>query len=234
MLRVRRCTSGTGVDGERQVTRSVALHAVRGAPTVDHRSRPDAITVVLAGRPGSGKGTQAERVVSQMGLVHVSTGDLVRDEVRRATPLGRALHETMTAGRLVDDETMLEVLGRALDEIGPRRGVLLDGYPRTVTQAAALDARRRIDLVLELDVPARRIIERLRERGRDDDRIAAIHARLHVYDVETRPMLRAFDARGALVTIAGDRPPELVAADILGTLAAWRTRHHAARAAGHS
>jgi adenylate kinase len=209
------------------VTQSVAFQRVGAAGGVAHSSRRDGITVVLAGRPGAGKGTQAERVASQMGLVHVSTGDLVRDEVRRATPLGRDLHATVTSGHLADDAAILELLGRALDDIGPRRGVLLDGYPRTVTQAAALETRRPIDLVLELDVPARRIIERLRARGRDDDTVSAIHARLHVYDVETRPMLRAFDARGALVTISGDRAPEIVAADLLGTLTTWRARRRA-------
>lgn len=207
------------------MTQSVAFRevgaAIGAARDAAHSSRRHGITVVLAGRPGAGKGTQAERVASQMGLVHVSTGDLVRDEVARGTTLGRALHAAVTAGRLVDDRTMLDVLARALDDIGPRRGVLLDGYPRTVAQATALDALRPIDLVLELDVPARRIIERLRARARDDDTVAAIDARLHVYDVETRPMLRVFDARGALVTVSGDRAPELVAADIVRTLAAW-------------
>jgi adenylate kinase len=216
------------------VARSGALHEVGAASSATHSSRRDGITIVLAGRPGAGKGTQAERGASQMGLVHVSAGDLVRDEVRRGTPLGRELHATTTAGRLVDDATMLDLLRRALDEIGPQRGVLLDGYPRTVAQAAALGTRRPIDLVLELDVPARRIIDRLRARGRDDDTVAAIQARLHVYDIETRPMLRAFDARGALVTISGDRPPELVAAEILGTLAAWRARRRAVGGADRS
>jgi adenylate kinase len=213
------------------VTQSVALRevgaAIGAARGAAHSSHRDGITVVLAGRPGAGKGTQAERVASQMGLVHLSTGDLVRDEVALGTTLGRALHAAVTDGRLVDDRTMLDLLARKLDDIGPRRGVLLDGYPRTVAQAAALDALRPIDLVLELDVPARRIIERLRARARDDDTAAAIDARLHVYDVETRPMLRVFDARGALVTVSGDRAPELVAADILGTLAAWRSSHRA-------
>jgi len=210
------------------VTRSLALHeigaAIGAARGAAHASR-DGITVVLAGRPGAGKGTQAERVASQVGLVHVSTGDLVRDEVARETTLGRALHAALTSGRLVDDRTMLDLLARALDDIGPGRGVLLDGYPRTVAQAAALDALRPIDLVLELDVPARRIIERLRARSRDDDTVSAIDARLQVYDAETRPMLRVFDARGALVTISGDRAPEEVAAEILGTLAEWRSSH---------
>jgi adenylate kinase len=205
------------------VTQSAALH-VGAASSATHSSGRDGLTIVLAGRPGAGKGTQAERVALQMGLIHVSAGDLVRDEVRRATPLGRELYATTTAGRLVDDATMLDLLRRALDDVGPRRGVLLDGYPRTVAQATALETRRPIDLVLELDVPARRIIDRLRGRGRDDDTVSAIQARLRVYDTETRPMLRAFDARGALVTISGDRPPELVAADILGALAAWRAR----------
>jgi adenylate kinase len=192
------------------------------------------MTVVLAGRPGAGKGTQAERVASQMGLVHVSTGDLVREEVARRTTLGRTLDATIAAGRLVDDRTMVDLLGRALDDIGPRRGVLLDGYPRTVAQAAALEMRRPIDLVVELDVPARRIIERLRARARDDDTVDAIHARLHVYDVDTRPMLRTFDARGALVTMSGDRAPELVAADIIGALAVWQAARAATAGADRS
>ena len=210
------------------MTQSVALREIVAARHAARAPLHDEITVVLAGRPGAGKGTQAELVASQMGLVHVSTGDLVRDEVARETTLGRALHSTLTAGRLVDDQTMLDLLARALDDIGPRRGALLDGYPRTVSQSTALDTLRPIDLVLELDVPARRIIERLRARGRDDDTVAAIDARLHVYDVETRPMLRVFDARGALVTISGDRAPELITADILGRLATWRYAHRGA------
>lgn len=190
--------------------------------THDARPARDSTTVVIAGRPGAGKGTQAEMLASRFGFAHVSTGDLVRDATSRSTQLRAELESTMAAGGLVPDRTILELLVDELAQLWPTRGVLLDGFPRTLAQARAFETLRSVDLVIELDVPARRIIERLRARGRSDDTIAAIEARLHVYERETRPMLHAFDARGALLTIDGDRAPELVTADLFEAMAVHR------------
>jgi adenylate kinase len=208
-----------------------ALHAATPGPSNDaplsggaRRASTRASTVVLAGRPGSGKGTQASAVARELGFAHVATGDLVRMAATVGSREGSEFAALLDEGRLVPDDAILGLLATELDRIWPKRGVVLDGFPRTVAQARALDRLRPPDLVVELDVPARRIIERLVGRGRHDDSAAAIRARLHVYESETRPMLRWYDARGALATVDGDRPLELVTTDVLAVITQSRSR----------
>ena len=204
-----------------------ALHTATPRTSTDaHLSsgRRRASTVVLAGRPGSGKGTQASAVARQLGFAHVATGDLVRMAATVGSREGSEIASLLDEGRLVPDDAILGLLAAELDRIWPNRGVVLDGFPRTVAQARALDRLRPPDLVIELDVPARRIIERLEGRGRHDDSGDAIQARLHVYESETRPMLRWYNARGALVTVDGDRPLELVTTDVLAAITRSQSR----------
>jgi adenylate kinase len=179
------------------------------------------ITVVLAGRPGSGKGTQAQRIASRLGLTHLSTGDVVRNALADACNDRADLRACVEAGRLVDDATMVELLQEALD-VCSRRGVVLDGFPRTLPQAVLLLADRRVDLVVELEVPALRVAERLAGRRRDDDAPAVVERRLHEYERSTRPMLHWLDSRVRRITIDGDRPPELVEASLMEAILATR------------
>lgn len=181
--------------------------------------------IVLAGRPGAGKGTQAAAAVTQFGLTHVSTGELVRSAITSGTALGAEVAALSRSGALVPDDIMLAMLERALQAIAPSSAVLFDGFPRTLAQADALRALHPIDLAVELVVPARRVVERLGARRRVDDSDSAIAARLSIYERETRPMLRQFDAHGVLVTVDGDQLPELVTANLCHVLSQVAAGH---------
>ncbi len=165
-------------------------------------------TVVLAGRPGSGKGTQGERIASTLGYAHLSTGDLVRRAMDVDDPLGM-LTSTVGMGGFVDDDTVFELLRAQLGRCAGM-GVMIDGFPRTKAQAQLLLDERPVDLVLQLEVSARRVTERLLQRHRSDDGMAAVQHRLHQYEELTRPMLRWLARSVPRVVIDGDRPPEVV------------------------
>jgi adenylate kinase len=127
------------------------------------------LNVVLLGAPGAGKGTQAERIVAEFGLPHVSTGEILRAAVAAGTPLGAEAQHYMQAGKLVPDEVVIGIIRERLAEPDAARGFLLDGFPRTLEQAAALDemlaaAGRRLTHVIVLDVPRDELIERLSGR----------------------------------------------------------------------
>ena len=175
---------------------------------------------VLFGPPGSGKGTQAAHIARRLGIPHVSTGELLRREVARGTDLGREVAPIMAEGRLVDDDLMVRVIESRLTEPDATRGALLDGFPRTVPQAEALDAmlgrsRRRTDLVICLDVPeevlVRRLLGRAQQEGRDDDTLETIQTRLDVYHRDTTPVLDHYRSAGvSLITVDGDAAIEVV------------------------
>lgn len=165
-------------------------------------------TVVILGRQGSGKGTQSEFIVERFGLVHVSTGDMLRAAVAEDSPLGRRAGELMEAGELVPDDLMVDIVADRLgrDDV-VRHGVLLDGFPRTTPQADALEvvtaASGGIDLALNLEVPVDEVIQRMLDRGRSDDTEEAIRRRLDLYESQTAPLLEWFDERGILAVVDG-------------------------------
>jgi adenylate kinase len=171
---------------------------------------------ILFGPPGGGKGTQAEHIAARLGVPHVSTGDMLRDEAAKGTPLGNEVAPIMAAGNLVPDELVVRVIEARLAAPDASRGAILDGFPRTVPQAEALDAMlrrrgRQVDLVLCLDVPEPVLVERLlgraREEGRDDDNLDTIGTRLEVYRRETTPVLDHYRRAGVRVeTVDGDAP----------------------------
>lgn len=153
---------------------------------------------ILFGPPGGGKGTQARFITERFGLPHVSTGEMLRNEASKGTPLGNEVAPIMATGDLVPDDLVVRVIESRLAEPDAALGVLLDGFPRTRPQAEALDAMLRrvgkqIDLVLYLDVPEPVLIERLlgraREEGRADDNLETIQNRLDVYHRDTAPVL---------------------------------------------
>jgi adenylate kinase len=181
--------------------------------------------VLVAGPPGSGKGTQCELLARVNGWGHLSSGELFRDEIARQTSLGRRLAASIDAGELVPDELTVEVVLRALDEMTVD-GVLLDGFPRTLPQAHALLSRvggrprHIVRLVIELVVPPAVSFERLAQRSRSDDDTAAIRLRLALYESQTRPALDWLAGLGLVVTVDGDQAPEAVGTAIGRRLAA--------------
>lgn len=168
----------------------------------------DGVIAILFGAPGSGKGTQSAYISDVFDLAHVSTGDMLRAEVAKGTPLGVEVEPIMSSGQLVPDDLIVRVIEARLLRKEGGSGILLDGFPRTVAQAQALDAvlaraGRTIDVILFLDVPEEELRERILRRGaeedRPDDTPEAVHTRLEVYESETAPVLDYYDAVGANV-----------------------------------
>ena len=166
-----------------------------------------ALRLVILGRQGSGKGTQCLRLVEHYGTLHVSTGDMLRAAVADGSELGKKAEAIMNAGGLVSDEIMNGIVAERLAKPDiKKRGVLLDGFPRTVVQAEALErilGKRGIDAAINLDVPVSVVTERMLARGRTDDTAEAIARRLSLYDEQTAPLIDWFDDRGVLVTVDG-------------------------------
>ncbi|MCB0565977.1 MAG: adenylate kinase [Phaeodactylibacter sp.] len=169
--------------------------------------------VILFGPPGSGKGTQAARLVDQYGLLHISTGDLFRAEMGNNTPLGRQAKDYIEKGELVPDEVTVGMLENRIDEFPNVPGYLLDGFPRTVAQAEALVGLLRardqeVGALIALDVEEQELISRLLLRGQssgrsDDQDESIIRNRLSVYRQETEPVYNFFNARGQAFTVNG-------------------------------
>jgi adenylate kinase len=184
-------------------------------------------TVVFFGPPGSGKGTQASRLAEAMGIPQVSTGEILRAHVSKGTELGAIAKPIMERGDLVPDELVTRMLRERLNEPDARDGAIFDGYPRTTAQAESLDALltvsgRQVDVVLFIDVTDAVIVERLVKRAelerRADDTRETIQERLRVYRKATAPLAERYLASGKLVTIDGDRPVEVVFADVQGAV----------------
>jgi adenylate kinase len=170
--------------------------------------------LILIGPPGAGKGTQAVRLRDELGLVHLSTGDRLRDHMARATPLGARVTGFMDAGHLVPDALVTELL---LSEL-PAGGFLLDGFPRTTAQADSLAAVRDVTAAVLLDVPDEAVIERLAGRGREDDRVEIVRERLRVYHEQTAPLIDYYGALGLLRRLDGAGSPDDVFASVLDAL----------------
>ncbi len=187
--------------------------------------------IVLLGPPGSGKGTQAKMIAEEFGLRHISTGDLLRDEAKKDTPLARKIKEVLEQGKLLSDQLMLEILMNSL----PDDNYILDGFPRTVSQAKMLDDIADIDFVFLIDVSDSSIIERIVNRRlcskcgriynlktnppkddnlcdvcglplvqREDDKEEIVRKRLEEYHKQTEPVIKYYDKR--LIRINGERP----------------------------
>ena len=186
--------------------------------------------VILFGAPGSGKGTQAERVAATTGTPHVSTGAILRAEVARGSALGREAQPIMESGALVPDDLMVRIIESRLAEPDAAGGVILDGFPRTVPQAEALDRMlgrngREVGLVLYLEVDPDLIRERILRRaaidGRSDDNPEALAARMRVYQRDTEPVVDHYLRAGTRIErIDGSPPIDLVTAQILKVLGA--------------
>jgi adenylate kinase len=168
--------------------------------------------LVLLGAPGSGKGTQAARLREHLQVPHITTGGLLRAAVDAGTPLGKVVGPIMAAGNLVSDDLMLGLLEERFTQPDTRNGFILDGYPRNLQQAAALDPlleriRQPMDLAVQLEVDNEQIVERLAERARiekrPDDTPEVIRNRLKVYDEVTAPVVDHYRNQGKLAHLDG-------------------------------
>ena len=156
------------------------------------------LNLVLFGAPGSGKGTQSARLIDEFGLHHISTGEVLRDHIKRQTELGKIADKYISEGQLIPDDLMISILDEVLDkEAKGKAGVIFDGFPRTIPQAEALKEllqKRGTDLhaVVGLEVPEEELIERMlnrgKETGRADDNMETIKKRLDVYHNQTSPL----------------------------------------------
>jgi adenylate kinase len=168
--------------------------------------------LVLLGAPGSGKGTQAELLKNELGVPHVSTGDLLRAAVKAGTPLGLKAKAVMEAGQLVSDDIVLAMLEERLAQADAGAGFILDGYPRNVAQCEALEALlarigQPLEVAIKLDVPSELIVERIAGRaaaqGRKDDTPETVRERLRVYTEQTEPVAGHFAELGLLKVVDG-------------------------------
>ncbi|MDH6535509.1 adenylate kinase [Parabacteroides sp. 52] len=170
------------------------------------------LNVVIFGAPGSGKGTQSERIIDEFGLDHISTGDVLRKEIKENTELGKIAQGFIEKGQLVPDELIVDMLANVLDEKKNDKGVIFDGFPRTIPQAIALkkmlnDRGTDVSVMLNLHVEEDELISRLLERGkvsgRSDDNLETIKSRLEVYHKQTAPLADYYIKEGKHVAIQG-------------------------------
>ena len=200
--------------------------------------------IIMLGAPGSGKGTQAALVAAELKLPHVSTGDIFRDHIRRKTEIGLKIKSIIDGGDLCPDDLTIEIVKNRLSEPDCKNGYLLDGFPRNVAQAVALDRGASPDKVIELVIPLEKIEKRLTGRRscskcsasfhidfigerkdcphcggelfiRDDDNTESVKERLTVYKTQTAPLIEYYENQGKLFPIDADLPIEEVFTNIL-------------------
>jgi adenylate kinase len=186
------------------------------------------MNLLVLGPQGAGKGTQAKRIAAEYDLPHISTGDRFREEISAGTEFGRRVEAIMAAGELVPDELTIARLRDWLAEDGAERGFVLDGFPRNLPQADALDAMlaeigRELDAIFFFDLPdevaTERMLKRAGEEGRPDDAPEVIARRLEIYHAETEPIVEHYRATGKLVPLHAGRTIDEVWAEIEDALA---------------
>lgn len=175
--------------------------------------------LIFLGPPGAGKGTQAQELAKIHLIPHISTGDILRVAVSQKTDLGLKAGTYMDAGNLVPDSLILEMVRDRLTQSDTASGWLLDGFPRTITQAIFLEQllkeiNQSCNSVINLDVPDEMLVQRLLGRGRKDDNEEVILNRLAVYRQQTAPLIDFYQERQMLITINGSQPVEKVAAEL--------------------
>jgi adenylate kinase len=183
--------------------------------------------ILLLGPQGAGKGTQGRLIASEYAIPHVATGDMLRAAMADGSELGQQVRPIYDSGRLVPDNLMIALIRERLSGEDAREGFVLDGFPRTMAQADALEETLReigrdLDVVFEFQVPdevgRERMLKRAAEEGRTDDTHEAIDERLRLYHEETKPLIEYYRTRGNLVGVHGDRPVNQVFSEIQQTL----------------
>ena len=202
--------------------------------------------LIFLGPPGAGKGTQAEKISELYGIAHISTGDMLRSQMREGTPLGAEAKGYIDRGELVPDELIVAMVAERIKEEDCANGFLLDGCPRTVSQAEALNGISDIDMVIDIAVPAERLMERIGGRRmcsgcgagyhtssyhkdtcekcgaslyiRDDDRPETVKHRITVYERQTKPLIDYYREKGNLSRVNGDNTPDRVFDDVAAAI----------------
>jgi adenylate kinase len=195
--------------------------------------------LILLGPPGAGKGTQAQRLVEKYGIIQLSTGDMLRAAVKAGTPIGREAQDIMARGDLCPDDLVVAIVGERIEEPDARNGFILDGFPRTVPQAAALDRMLankglKLDAVIELRVNEGALVKRIETRVKEmeargealrpDDSTDVLHRRILAYRDQTTPLVTYYKLQGVLHTVDGMAPIPEVAAQIERILAPSKRR----------
>ena len=170
------------------------------------------LNIVIFGAPGSGKGTQSELIIKEYGVEHISTGDVLRAEMKNDTELGKIAKGYIEKGQLVPDDLIVDMLAKVLDSKANAKGVIFDGFPRTIPQAKALksmlnergtDVTLMLDLQVDEDELVKRLLERGKISGRSDDNLETIKSRLEVYYKQTAPLADYYIGEGKYVAIKG-------------------------------
>jgi adenylate kinase len=207
------------------------------------------MNLIFLGPPGAGKGTQAVRVCEQLGIPQISTGDILRRAIKNETPTGLAAKSYIDKGQLVPDSVVIDIVRERLEHDDCKNGYLLDGFPRTVLQAEALETFAKIDAVIDIDVSDEKLVERLSGRRvclscggtyhvsllgdsttctkcgeqliqRDDDKAETVLSRLSVYHAQTAPLIDFYTQRGLLKAVDGAQPMDVCFTEILSALGA--------------
>ena len=161
--------------------------------------------IIIFGAPGSGKGTYSDEIVKKFGMSHISTGDVLRSEIKNDTELGKIAKTYIDKGQLIPDELMIDILAKVYDSIKDNRGVIFDGFPRTIAQAEALKKMLSlrnhtmgimIELIVDEEILMNRLLNRAIEQGRADDNEATIRNRFKVYHEQTAPLSQWFQNEG--------------------------------------
>ena len=182
---------------------------------------PVPLNLVFFGPPGAGKGTQADRFAARHGIPKISTGDILRKAIQDGTRIGALVRDTLQSGSLVGDDLIISIVAERLEQPDTANGFVLDGFPRTIPQAAALDAilaDRGGARVIALVVHSDEVIRRLAGRGREDDDAYVIKERLAVYARETEPVLEYYRRRNVVTVLDGNRPLDAVTESIEETV----------------
>lgn len=179
----------------------------------------------MMGPPGSGKGTQSERLEEEIGIPHISTGKIFREIIKgeRKSDLGKKVKEYVERGKLVPDKFVIKLLKKELKKNACKHGALLDGFPRTLKQAKALDAFLKelgteIHLVLKLEISQETAVKRLLQRGREDDTEEKIKRRFEEYETKTKPVLDYYLEKGKIIKVNGEQSRDEVFEEILSAL----------------
>lgn len=214
-----------------------------GVPQKNAATKKHFMKIILLGAPGAGKGTQAAFLSEKFALPHISTGDIFRYNIKNKTEIGMLAKSYIDQGQLVPDEVTVKIVENRLKEDDCKKGFLLDGFPRTVEQAEALEGFSDIDYVIDIEIPFERLLRRLTGRRvcpkcnasyhidflngnnvcecgaelihRDDDKEETVTERIKVYEKKTEPLISYYKEKGKLISVNGDQTVENVFAEII-------------------